>query len=99
MHAGGLVIGPDPFFVGRSARLAALALRQAVPTVFEFRQFVAAGGLTSYGGSLTAVYRLAGVFVGRVFQGETPAHPPGRPSTKMEGRVNTRPARPHGPAS
>jgi putative tryptophan/tyrosine transport system substrate-binding protein len=44
MHAGGLVIGPDPFFVARIARLAALALRQAVPTVFEFRQFVAAGG-------------------------------------------------------
>jgi putative ABC transport system substrate-binding protein len=59
MHAGGLVIGADPFFVAHSARLAALALRQAMPTVFEFRQFVAAGGLMSYGGSLTDVYRLA----------------------------------------
>jgi hypothetical protein len=49
------MIGPDPFFVARSTRLAALALRQAVPTVFEFRQFVAAGGLMSYGGSLTDV--------------------------------------------
>jgi putative tryptophan/tyrosine transport system substrate-binding protein len=51
IRVGGLVIGPDPFFVGRSAQLAALALRKAVPTVFEFRQFVSAGGLMSYGGS------------------------------------------------
>src|SRR5205807_8928814 len=68
MHASGLVIGPGPFFVGRSARLAALAHGQAVPTVFEFRRFVAAGGLMCYGGSLTDVYRLAGVYVGRVLK-------------------------------
>ena len=93
MHAGGLVIGPDPFFVGRSAQLAALALREAVPTVFEFRQFVAAGGLMSYGGSLTEVYRLAGVYVGRVLKGEKPAELPVHQSTKVELMINLRTAR------
>jgi len=93
MHAGGLVIGPDPFFVARSARLAALALRQAVPTVFEFRQFVAAGGLMSYSGSLTDVYRLAGVYVGRVLKGEKPADLPVHQSTKVELMINLKSAR------
>jgi putative ABC transport system substrate-binding protein len=93
MHAGGLVIGPDPFFVGRSAQLATLALRQAVPTVFEFRQFVAAGGLMSYGGSLTDVYRLAGVYVGRVLKGERPADLPVHQSTKVELIINLKTAR------
>ena len=92
MHAGGLVIGPDPFFVGRSAQLAALALREAVPTVFEFRQFVAAGGLMSYGGSLTEVYRLAGVYVGRVLKGEKPAELPVHQSTKVELMINLKTA-------
>ena len=93
MHAGGLVVGPDPFFVARSARLAALALRQAVPTVFEFRQFVAAGGLMSYSGSLTDVYRLAGVYVGRVLKGEKPADLPVHQSTKVELMINLNTAR------
>jgi putative tryptophan/tyrosine transport system substrate-binding protein len=75
-RASGLVITPDPFFVSRSEPLAKLALRHAVPTVFEFRQFVAAGGLMSYGGSLADVYRLAGVYVGRILKGEKPADLP-----------------------
>jgi putative tryptophan/tyrosine transport system substrate-binding protein len=93
MPACGLVIGPDPFFVGRSAQLAALALRYAVPTVFEFRQFVAAGGLMSYGGSLTDAYRLAGVYVGRVLKGEKPADLPVHQSTKVELMINLKSAR------
>jgi putative ABC transport system substrate-binding protein len=91
MRGGGLVIGPDPFFVGRSAQLATVALRQAIPTVFEFRQFVAAGGLMSYGGSLTDVYRLAGLYVGRVLKGEKPADLPVHQSTKVELLINSRP--------
>jgi len=62
LRAGGLVIGPDSFLLGRSAQLAALTVRHAVPTVFEGREFVAAGGLASYGGNQTDSYRLAGVY-------------------------------------
>jgi len=87
-RAGGLVIGADPFFVARIARLAALALRHRMPTVFEFRQFVAAGGLVSYGGSLTDVYRLAGTYVSRVLRGEKPADLPVQQSTKIELMIN-----------
>jgi putative ABC transport system substrate-binding protein len=87
-RAGGLVIGPDPFFVARSAQLAALALRHGIPTVFEFRQFVAAGGLMSYGGSLTDVYRLAGTYVSRILRGEKPADLPVQQSTKVELMIN-----------
>jgi putative ABC transport system substrate-binding protein len=92
IRVGGLVIGPDPFFVGRSPQLAALALHKAVPTVFEFRQFVSAGGLMSYGGSLTDVYRLAGVYVGRVLKGEKPADLPVHQSTKVELMINLKTA-------
>jgi putative ABC transport system substrate-binding protein len=87
-RAGGVVIAADPFFVGRSTQLAAAALRHAAATVFAFRQFVAAGGLMSYGGSLTDVYRLAGVYVGRVLKGEKPADLPVHQSTKVELLIN-----------
>lgn len=91
-RAGGLVISADPLFAGRSAQLAALALHQRIPTVFEFRQFVAAGGLMSYGGSLTEVYRLAGVYAGRVLKGEKPADLPVHRATKVELMVNLKTA-------
>src|SRR5207245_10675323 len=66
LRAGGLVIGADAFFVSRSEQLAALALRHAVPTIYQFRAFAAAGGLMSYGSNLTDAYRLAGVYTGRI---------------------------------
>ena len=70
MRAGALVMGTDSFFSGQSEKLAALALRHAVPAVYEYRPFVAAGGLASYGGSITDSYRLAGVYTGRILKGE-----------------------------
>src|SRR5439155_12490226 len=62
LRAGALVIGADVFFNTRSQQLAALALRHAVPAVYQYREFAAAGGLMSYGGSLTDSYRLAGLY-------------------------------------
>ena len=93
---GGLVIGPDPFFVSRSERLAGLVLRHRLPAAFEFRQFVAAGGLLSYGGSLADVYRLAGVYAGRVLKGEKPGDLPVQQSTRVELITNLKTAKAFG---
>jgi ABC-type uncharacterized transport system substrate-binding protein len=80
----GVVIGSDPFFTGRSERLAALALRHAVPAIYDNREFVAAGGLVSYGGSHTDVYRLVGVYAARILKGEKPGDLPVQQRTKVE---------------
>ena len=93
LRAGGLVIAGDPFFVAGQERLAALALRHAVPAVFETREFVAAGGLLSYGGSLTDSYRLAGLDVGRVLKGEKPDELPVQQGTKVELLLNLKTAK------
>jgi putative ABC transport system substrate-binding protein len=61
-HGGALVIGADPFFTGRSQQLAALTLRHGVPTITQYREFAAAGGLMSYGGSFTEAGRQVGVY-------------------------------------
>jgi putative ABC transport system substrate-binding protein len=64
LGASGLVISSDSFFFSRSAQLARLAIRHAIPTIFGFREFVTAGGLMSYGGSLTESFRWVGVYTG-----------------------------------
>jgi putative ABC transport system substrate-binding protein len=76
LRARALVIGADPFFTSRQEQLAALALRHAVPTVYENREFVAAGGLASYGGAITDAYRLTGVYAARILKGEKPGELP-----------------------
>jgi putative tryptophan/tyrosine transport system substrate-binding protein len=93
LRAGGLVIGGDPFFNSRSAQLGALTIRHAVPTIYQFRTFAAAGGLASYGASLTDAYRLAGVYTGRVLKGEKPADLPVQQSTKVELIINLKTAK------
>ena len=91
-QAGGLVITADTLFSGKSAELAALASRHAMPTISPYREFVAAGGLMSYGGSVTELYRLVGVYTGRVLNGEKPADLPTQQVTKVELDINLRTA-------
>ena len=92
-RAGGLVITADTLFSGRSAELAALASRYSVPTISPYREFVIAGGLMSYGGSVNELYRLVGVYTGRVLDGEKPTDLPVQQVTKLELVINLRTAK------
>jgi putative ABC transport system substrate-binding protein len=90
------VIGNDTFFSTRSEQLAALALRHAVPAIFQYRQFVEAGGLMSYGGNLSDNYRLTGVYTGRILRGEKPNDLPVMQPTKVELIINLKTAKAFG---
>ena len=93
LRAGGLVIGTDAFFSSRLEQLAALSVHHAVPTVYHFREFAAAGGLMSYGGSITEAFRGAGVHTGRILKGEKPADLPVQLVTKIELIINLKTAK------
>jgi putative ABC transport system substrate-binding protein len=94
MRTKGLVIGSgDAFFNSQSRRLGALSSRHALPTIYQGRAFVAAGGLVSYGGSVADSYRLAGVYTGRILRGEKPADLPVQQSTKVEMIINLKTAK------
>jgi putative tryptophan/tyrosine transport system substrate-binding protein len=93
LRAGGLVIVADTFFSAKSAELAALASRHAVATISPYRDFVTAGGLMSYGGSITELYRLLGVYTGRTLKGELPADLPVQQVTKVDFVINLKTAK------
>jgi putative tryptophan/tyrosine transport system substrate-binding protein len=93
VRAGGLAISTDPFFTNQGEQLGALALRHAIPAIYQYPAFAAAGGLMSYGGSITDNFRLLGVYTGRILNGEKPADLPVPQSAKiayMTGMGQTR---------
>jgi putative ABC transport system substrate-binding protein len=92
LGAGGLVISGGAFLTNYSEQLAVLALRHAMPTIFQSREFALAGGLLSYGAAITEAYRLVGSYVGRILKGEKPDNLPVQRATKVAMYINLKTA-------
>ncbi|MEO8134222.1 MAG: ABC transporter substrate-binding protein, partial [Betaproteobacteria bacterium] len=92
-RVGALLVSPDPLFTTRREQIVTLALRHAMPTMGQFREFVAAGGLISYGVDLKDTYRQHGIYVGRILKGASPADLPVVQPTKFELVINVKTAK------
>ncbi len=93
VRAGALIIGNDLLFNSRLPELADLALRYAMPAIHQYREFAAAGGLMSFGGSVADTYRRNGIYTGRILKGEKPADLPVQQATEVELVLNLRTAK------
>jgi putative ABC transport system substrate-binding protein len=93
LHAEALVVSADPFLSNEREQIVALASRHAIPVIYAWREFAAAGGLLSFGASLPAAFRLMGIYAGKILKGANPAEMPVQQPTTFELVINLKTAR------